>query len=617
VSVNKLSSTRTQLPYDFYRLPYCRPPSVQHKAENLGEVLRGDRIQSSPYSFTFQRPARCALLCPPVTLDEAGAKLFADAVRGEYRAYIVLDNLPVAVPSPRAPDPDAPPDAPPAVSLERGVPVGALADGDDGSGDAASAPPPLIYNHLSFVVKHHPDPDTGLSRIVGFEVTPASVAHRVEADGSVSKATCDPTAASPVPPTAQPALARAGESIAFTYDVTYVESPQAWATRWDPLLAPTGGAVGGGGGVHWFALTNSAAVALFLAAMVALIMARTLRNDISAYNALDAAAGADGDGGDEAGWKLLHGDVFRPPPAPAALAVAVGTGAQIGAAGLVTLVAAAAGFLSPANRGGLATALALLFVACGVVGGHASARTYKAARGTAWKSTTMATALAFPAAVGGVGVVLWAVAAARGSTRAAPPSTVLALFALWLAVALPLTFAGALAGYRAPTPDPPCRVNRIPRQVPPQPLYLAPPLTAALGGLLPFGAVFIELFFAMTSIWQDRFYYLFGFLLLAAAVLAITSAEIAVVLTYFALASEDYRWWWRAFAAPAASGGYVLLYAAYYFFTRMDTVGVEAALLFFGYNALVAAAFAAVTGAVGFAASHAFVRTIYSAVKID
>lgn len=52
VKVNKLSSTRTQLPYDYYSLSYCRPPQIKNRAENLGEVLRGDRIENSVYSVS-------------------------------------------------------------------------------------------------------------------------------------------------------------------------------------------------------------------------------------------------------------------------------------------------------------------------------------------------------------------------------------------------------------------------------------------------------------------------------------------------------------------------------------------------------------------------------------
>lgn len=55
LKVNKLSSTKTQLPYEYYSIPYCRPSKIVPNAENLGEVLRGDRIENSPYEVSTWR----------------------------------------------------------------------------------------------------------------------------------------------------------------------------------------------------------------------------------------------------------------------------------------------------------------------------------------------------------------------------------------------------------------------------------------------------------------------------------------------------------------------------------------------------------------------------------
>lgn len=73
----------------------------------------------------------------------------------------------------------------------------------------------------------------------------------------------------------------------------------------------------------------------------------------------------------------MHGDVFRPPTNASLLSVYVGTGMQLIGMGVVTMVFAVLGFLSPANRGGLMTAMLLLFVFMGVFGGYYSARLYK------------------------------------------------------------------------------------------------------------------------------------------------------------------------------------------------------------------------------------------------
>lgn len=76
------------------------------------------------------------------------------------------------------------------------------------------------------------------------------------------------------------------------------------------------------------------------------------------------------------GWQV-HGDVFRAPASAALLSVYVGTGAQLLGMALVTMVFAVLGFLSPANRGGLMTAMLLLFVFMGIFGGYSAGRLYK------------------------------------------------------------------------------------------------------------------------------------------------------------------------------------------------------------------------------------------------
>lgn len=79
-----------------------------------------------------------------------------------------------------------------------------------------------------------------------------------------------------------------------------------------------------------------------------------------------------------------------------------------------------------------------------------------------------------------------------------------ALLVLWMCVSVPLCFAGSFFGFRKDAISVPVRTNPLPRHIPPQPWYLTTLPSVLIGGILPFGAVFIELFFVMSSIWLHQ-----------------------------------------------------------------------------------------------------------------
>ena len=480
---------------------------------------------------------------------------------------------------------------------ERGFPVGQKKDGKY-----------YVNNHLHFKILYHKDDVTGTSRIVGFEVEPYSVNHKVEGEWkqeATKLSTCKTDKR--IIQTKQMQRVNDDEEIIFSYDVVYEPSDITWASRWDTYLVAVDEQV------HWFSVINSLMIVVFLTGMMAMIMLRTLHRDISRYNDLETAEEA----AEETGWKLVHGDVFRSPPHASWLAVAVGTGSQLFSMTVITTAFAALGFLSPANRGGLTTAGLLVFVFSGVVAGYTASRLYKSFKGEKWRTTTLRTALVFPGIVSSIFLTLNFMVWGQRSSGAIPFGTLLALIFLWFGISVPLTFVGSYFGYKRPALEDPVRTNKIPRQIPPQSLYMHPIVSMLVGGILPFGAVFIEVYFILGSMWQHQFYYLFGFLSLVFVILIITCAEISIVLAYFQLCAEDYKWWWRSFFAPGSSALYLFGYSMFYFYSRLDITKMVPALMYFGYMSIVSLSFFALTGTVGFYACHTFVRKIYGSVKID
>ena len=313
----------------------------------------------------------------------------------------------------------------------------------------------------------------------------------------------------------------------------------------------------------------------------------------------------------------MHADVLRPPPLPLLLSATVGTGMQLLGMSCISIACAMAGFLSPANRGGLLTATLLLFVLMGSVAGYSAAIVYKAFTGVQWKALTLLTAFLYPGITFGIFFTLNFFIWGQASSGAVPFGTMFALLCIWFLISFPLVWVGVWLGFRRESKEPPVKTNMVPRVIPSQAWYLNLLFTMLVGGILPFGAVFIELYFIMSSVWLQRFYYVFGFLALVLLILLITCGEMAIVLCYFQLCNENYLWQWRSFLNTGSAGLFLFGYSFVYFSSTLEIMGVVSTLLYFAYMFICSMIFSLVTGTVGFVASAWFVLQIYGAVKVD
>ncbi|KAG0579051.1 hypothetical protein M758_4G069600 [Ceratodon purpureus] len=618
VKVNSITSIETELPYSYYSLPFCRPKDgIKKVAENIGELLMGDEIENSPYKFRMREDKMNVKLCVTEPLTEKDVKHFSQRIDDFYQVNLMLDNLPVTRYTKQRDSP---------VPLRwTGSPIGFKLDGSKEH---------YIYNHLSFKVLIHPYEGetsmvamlstgdgldampsgkeknlTGTNMVVGFEVVPCSVvrdvkaADKVEDYGTLEAVTCSPDGAHQT--------IKVGEQLVFSYDVVFENSTIRWPSRWDSYLKMEGTRV------HWFSILNSLMVITFLAGIVFVIFLRTVRRDLTKYEELDKESQSQMTE-ELSGWKLVVGDVFRAPESPQLLCITVGDGVQILAMAVVTIFCAALGFMSPASRGMLLTGMVLLYFFLGSVAGYVASRLWCTIRGNAsgWKAISLKTACFFPGIVFIILCVLNSILWSVGSTGAIPASLFFVLLLLWFTISVPLTLFGGYLGAKAEPITFPVRTNQIPREIPPQ---RYPSWLLVLGaGTLPFGTLFIELFFIMSSIWMGRVYYVFGFLFIVLVLLVIVCAEVAVVLTYMHLCVEDHRWWWKSFFASGSVAFYVFLYSINYLVFDLHSLsGPVSAALYVGYSLLMVTAIMFATGTVGFLVSFYFVHYLFSSVKID
>ncbi|KAJ3197619.1 transmembrane 9 super member 2 [Irineochytrium annulatum] len=190
------------------------------------------------------------------------------------------------------------------------------------------------------------------------------------------------------------------------------------------------------------------------------------------------------------------------------------------------------------TRGSLSTVMLIFYVCFGSFAGYFSARLYKMFGGDSWKKNVILTAVLFPGAIFFIFIILNFFLIGAKSSGAVPFGSMLALIAMWFLVSAPLCFIGAYFGYKKSRIEHPVRTNQIPRQVPEQAFYLKPLPSILMGGILPFGAIFIELYFIMNSIWFHRVYYVFGFLFIVFLILIITCSEVTILMCYFHLCAE-------------------------------------------------------------------------------
>jgi len=355
---------------------------------------------------------------------------------------------------------------------------------------------------------------------------------------------------------------------------------------------------------------------VFLCGLVALILMRTLKNDYARYTSGDDDLELERVV-DESGWKQVHGDVFRPPRFLLMYAALIATGNQLIA---MTIVIISLTLISTMydERGMLMSTFVFCYSVTSAIAGYAGASYYKTNGGPDWKKCMAVTALLYPGSCFTISFLLNSIAVMYQSMAAVSFTTISSVLAIWLFISCPLILAGTIIGRSiAVVGDFPCRVNSLRRPIPDSKWYTRPFTMAMLSGILPFGSIFIEMYFIFTSFWNYKFYYVYGFMFLVFVILVIVTICVTIVSTYILLNAEDYRWQWTSFFSGGSTAVYVYLYAVYYFFTKTRMSGILQTSFYFGYMFMFCFALFILCGSIGYIGTNIFVRRIYSYIKSD
>lgn len=271
----RLTSEINKVPYDLYSLPLCPPPAGVPRTKghlNLGQVLVGERAETTGFQLNMLVPVTCQVLCHFQVPPGKPLARLRSRIADEYAVRLNLDNMPLVT---RLPPPK--------------VDSAAAAGGHAAAAGSAfmlgyplgveSSRSMFLHNHLRLRVLYHEPSSTDVAtaaaaaasaasgkprnpvyRIVGFEVEPMSINHK-NVDGKLATCPVNGTENEPLrlpEPSASLRTAKGTPvlSNSITYDVEWVESQQAWATRWDALLNANAVQVQ----IQWFSVVNSVRV---------------------------------------------------------------------------------------------------------------------------------------------------------------------------------------------------------------------------------------------------------------------------------------------------------------------------------------------------------------------
>jgi len=615
--VNKVGPyANPQEAYEYYKLPYCAPDNKHHpdnsggsgrwnewKSITMGEHLGGHALRHSGHDILFKNKSKEPEKCKTNKLSLQQAEHFAEAIQHRWFYQMYLDDLPVwgmvgeMLPKAdkfRLKEKD---------DLERLDHMSEMDDSEVGNLH------PYVYTTRTLIISYNKD------QIVKVDLTSDPKSLKQVSEGAV---------------------------LEFALHVQFEQTSEEFHSRFDRYLDheffkhP----------IHWFSVFNSFMMVLFLMGLVALILLRTLKKDYARYGLIhdledgeideDEKEALMHDKIEDAGWKQVHGDIFRAPSLLPLFAALVGTGSQIVVLTFGVIFFAVLGPIHGEvheERGKMMQAIIVCYAFSTIVSGYISGRYFKeyyptvarsgkhSGQGNLWQLTMGLTVVLLPAVMCLIFVVLNAVSLAYGTINSIPFMVILKIFCLYVFISVPLCVVGTLLGRHSSAGSAtsfPCRVNAIPRPIPQDvPWYGKPSGLIPLAGLLSFGSIFIELYYVMTSLWNYKFYHVYGFLFGVYAILSIVVSMTSIIVVYFCLNAENYLWQWTAFGSGASVSGYVYLYGIYYYIFKTKMHGLLQFCFFFGYIGLISVNMGLLCGTMGHFAASRFVRAIFQNVKVD
>lgn len=182
----------------------------------------------------------------------------------------------------------------------------------------------------------------------------------------------------------------------------------------------------------------------------------------------------------------------------------------------------------------------------------------------------------------------------------------------FVGIALNAVFFWAVIKNSTPPETPKVKIRGM--VVKKKPWYLDNWCLVAVGGVLPFISIALELSFLLRSLLTYQLYIMHGFLIISFLQVLICLACVGIASTYLILNTEDPNWQWPAFFSGGVLGMYILLYSIY-FYTFIS--GWDNILTYILNMAGICTLIFLASGFVSYSIARCFVHKLYERLKND
>ncbi|CAH1424124.1 unnamed protein product [Lactuca virosa] len=324
--------------YAYYELPFCSRDVVKEKKLNLGEMLNGDRLVSTPYSLEFLVDKDLEVLCNK-TLSKTDVSKFIRAIDKNYYMQLHYDDLPIWA---------------------------FIGMRNEGIFNGRIKTVYSLYKHFDFEVFYNKD------QVIEVILQMANSFTDITEDKEVD--------------------------VGFTYSVKWTMTQQLFDRRMeiytDSTILPHNMPI------HHHSITFSSVTLVILIVSLLTFYLLVLRKDISKNLADVEEDILSLNKQEEIGWKNVHGDVFKFPQHKSLFAVALGVSSQLLLMIIAILALRLLGVFQPYMRGIIWNALIIVYAVTFVVSGYTSVSFYSQLEGTNWiKNLLVAGGLYFGASL--------------------------------------------------------------------------------------------------------------------------------------------------------------------------------------------------------------------------